>query len=89
MPGQSLGLQYGLMLTDPLHLHNKIHLVAAPCCAVTAKAGPGVRLGVYLHAGGLIVMEGAFQPVVTVALQMVVLKNGVDRQALFDLLDFH
>ena len=73
MPGQPLGLHYGLVLADPLHLHNKIHLVAAPCCADTAKAGPGVRLGVYLQAGGLIIMERASQPVVTVALQMVVL----------------
>jgi len=73
MPGQTLGLQDRLVLADPIHLHNKIHLVATARCALTAKTSPGVRLGVYLHAGGLVIMERASQPVVTVALQMVVL----------------
>jgi len=52
---------------------HKIHLVAAAGRAVGTKTGPGACLWIYLHAGGLIVVEGASQPVVTVTLQVVVL----------------
>ena len=58
MTGQLLGLHNRLMLADPIHLHNKIYLVATTGTAVAAKTGPGPRLWIYLHARGLVIMEG-------------------------------
>jgi len=51
---------------DLLVFHDKIDLVATAGFAVAGKAGPGIGFRVYLQAGGLIIMEGAFQAIVAV-----------------------
>jgi len=67
------------------HTHDKVHLVTTAGCAVAAKAGPGTCPGIYLHARGLVIMEGTAEAVIAVILKAVVLQNGVYREALLDL----
>ena len=66
--GQLLGLQDRLMLADFVHSHDKVYLVPTTGRTVAAKAGPGIRFGIHLHARGLVIMEGAAKAVVTIAL---------------------
>ena len=63
------------MFCDPFLFHNKIHLVAASCLAVTAKVCLGTGLWVDLEAGGFIRVEGTAQAVVSVGFQVVVAEH--------------
>ena len=89
MAGQYLCLQDRLVLGDLLHTHDKVHLIATAGLTVAAKAGPGTSFRIHLHTRGLVIMEGAAQAAIAVELKAVVLQDGVDREALFDLCELH
>jgi len=57
--------------------------------AVGGETVGGVGFGIDLHAGRAVGVEGAAEAAVPVCLQAVMMKNGFDAQAGFDVGDFH